>query len=320
MSQFDYYYSREAEQFTFYRIPKVLFTEEQFRKLSIEAKVLYGLMLDRMSLSMKSGWLDEQGRVYIYFTVADVQECLNCGRTKAIGLLKELDAGFGLIERKRQGLGKPDRVYVMNFISNFQKSENCTSGSPNSKKHTSGGSNSVPQEVPKTAPIDTENIKTEIIKTESIHPIPLLKDSEPLDGAMDMETLKGKWGYRALLDNYDASDLDSLFLLGLDVLNSSSASHRIGGQSIPSAAVRKRLLSLDLTHIDYVLECLKRVQTPIRNMRSYLLTSLYNAPSTIDAYYTARVSQDEAAGKEVMPPIPNYSNVSKKYERRSLLC
>ena len=64
---FDYYYTNEAEQFNFYRIPKVLFTDPRFSKLSVEAKVLYGLLLDRMSLSLKNDWIDEDGKVYIYF-------------------------------------------------------------------------------------------------------------------------------------------------------------------------------------------------------------------------------------------------------------
>lgn len=105
--KFDYYYSREAEQFTFYRIPKALFTDSSFHGLSEEAKVLYGLMLDRMSLSLRSGWIDAQGRVYIYFIHADIQTHLGCGHSKATQLLRELDSGIGLIRRKRQGAWKP---------------------------------------------------------------------------------------------------------------------------------------------------------------------------------------------------------------------
>ena len=116
--QFDYYRGMEAEQYTFYRIPKVLFTAECFKSLSCEAKVLYGLLLDRMSLSIKNRWFDEEDRVYIIFTVEDVMELLNCSRQKAIKNLAELDSekGIGLIEKKRLGLGKPNVIYVKNFI------------------------------------------------------------------------------------------------------------------------------------------------------------------------------------------------------------
>ena len=107
--QFDYFHGMEAEQYSFYRIPKMLFTEECFRGLSCEAKVLYGLMLDRMGLSIKNRWFDEEDRVYIVFTVEEIAEMLDCGTQKAVKLVKELDAdkGIGLIERKRRGLGKP---------------------------------------------------------------------------------------------------------------------------------------------------------------------------------------------------------------------
>ena len=112
---FDYYYKNEAEQFNFYRIPKILFTDKHFSKLSVEAKVLYGLLLDRMSLSLKNDWIDTDGKVYIYFKLEDAQECLGIGKDKCIKLFAELDKGIGLIERKRQGLGKPTMIYVKNF-------------------------------------------------------------------------------------------------------------------------------------------------------------------------------------------------------------
>ena len=116
--QFDYYRGMEAEQYTFYRIPKVLFTAECFKSLSCEAKVLYGLLLDRMSLSIKNRWFDEEDRVYIIFTVEEIMELMCCKTQKAVKLMKELDSdgGIGLIEKKRLGLGKPNVIYVKNFL------------------------------------------------------------------------------------------------------------------------------------------------------------------------------------------------------------
>ncbi len=114
---FPYYYGREAEQYAFYRIPKLLISDDRFRFVSTDAKLLYGLMLDRMSLSLKNGWLDSDNRVYIFFPVEEVMEALNCKSEKATKLLAELDGkkGIGLIERVRQGQGKPSLVYVKNF-------------------------------------------------------------------------------------------------------------------------------------------------------------------------------------------------------------
>jgi hypothetical protein len=116
--QFDYYRGMEAEQYSFYRVPKVLFTAECFKGLSCEAKVLYGLMLDRMSLSIRNRWFDDEDRAYIIFTVEDIMELMNCGRQKAIKTIAELDneKGIGLIEKKRLGLGKPNVIYVKNFV------------------------------------------------------------------------------------------------------------------------------------------------------------------------------------------------------------
>ena len=113
----EYFYGNEAEQYSFYRIPKTLFTDLCYRSVSMEAKVLYGLMLDRMGLSIRSGWLDEDGRVYIYFTLEDAIAMLGCGKDKAVRLFKELDMGSGirLIERRKQGQGNPARVYVKKF-------------------------------------------------------------------------------------------------------------------------------------------------------------------------------------------------------------
>lgn len=138
--QFRYYYKNQAEQFHFYKIPKVLFTDARFKGLSAEAKILYGLMLDRMSLSMKNGWMDSQNRIYIYFTLEDALELLGCGHGKAVRLFSELDSvkGIGLIERKKQGQGKPAKIYVKNFLEDEAEDgdtdENKTSQNRNSGK------------------------------------------------------------------------------------------------------------------------------------------------------------------------------------------
>ena len=118
-NSFPYYYGCEAEQYAFYRIPKLLITDNRFRLVSTDAKLLYGLMLDRMSLSLKNGWLDDSNRVYIYFPVEEVMEVMNCKSEKATKLLAELDGkkGIGLIDRVRQGQGKPSIVYVKNFAA-----------------------------------------------------------------------------------------------------------------------------------------------------------------------------------------------------------
>ena len=116
---FDYYYGDESNQFSFYRIPRQLITGSDFKRLSTDAKLLYGLLLDRMGLSAKNGWYDDAGRVFIYYTLDEIQEDLNCGHDKAVKLLSELDKGkgFGLIERVKQGQGRPAKIYVKRFTT-----------------------------------------------------------------------------------------------------------------------------------------------------------------------------------------------------------
>lgn len=125
--QYEYFYGAQAEQFSFYRIPKALFTEPNFRELSTDAKVLYGILLDRMSLSLKNQWLDAQNKVYIIFTVEEIMDALNCANQKATRLMVELEKQAGLIERKRQGLGRPNLIYVKNFAATIND-KNCEKG------------------------------------------------------------------------------------------------------------------------------------------------------------------------------------------------
>ena len=136
----EFFYGDEASQFTFFRIPRLLITSPRFNGLSMEAKLLYGMMLDRMGLSMRNAWHEEDGRVYIYYTVEEIAKDMNCGREKAIKLIAELDEskGSALIFRNRPGQGNPTKIYVKKFTtrevpisevgkSDFWKSENRTS-------------------------------------------------------------------------------------------------------------------------------------------------------------------------------------------------
>lgn len=113
----DYFYGNEPDRFSFYRIPKVLFTKAFFEKLSTDAKILYGLMLDMMSYSRANRWVDKDNRVYIQFTLQRAMAYLNCGKDKAIKLFAELDSenGIGLIERVSRGSGRTDLIYVKSF-------------------------------------------------------------------------------------------------------------------------------------------------------------------------------------------------------------
>lgn len=126
--KFDYYYGSQADQFSFIRIPKAMLTEKMFSSLSLQAKMLYGILLDRMGLSMKNGWFDSENKVYIIYQIAEIQEDLGFSKKKVIEYLAELES-FGLVEKKRRGLGLPSILYVKSFL--VQK--DCTNVIPEDK-------------------------------------------------------------------------------------------------------------------------------------------------------------------------------------------
>lgn len=294
---FDYFGTRESQQFSFYRIPTVLFIDPVFKELSVDAKLLYGILLDRMGLSAKSGWVDEEDHIYIFFVNTEIQDYMQCGHSKATKMLQELEE-IGLIRRKRQGRGKPDRIYVMNFISvktdDNEHAENKHAENQMSEKKASRPLKNSSPECLKSAPIYTDNNQTDMNHTDIFPPSPPGGNRDPPD---EYETakmvLRGKWGYVSLIDSYPRETIDNLILLGADILCSERATIRVGKESLPAQRVKDRLLSLNMTHIDYVLETFFRSSTQIYNTKAYLLTALYNAPTTIDAYYTALFHRNE---------------------------
>lgn len=155
---YDYFYGNQADQFTFYRIPKVLFTDPGLRCISAEAKILYGLLPDRMGLSAANGWLDDQGRVFIVYTIEEMMEQLGCAEQKTAKLLSELEKKVGLIERKRQGLGKPNLIYVKNFVDNpvYRASPLRESQILNCENHNSEFAEITALDYPKSQTNDTE--------------------------------------------------------------------------------------------------------------------------------------------------------------------
>lgn len=158
--ELDNFKLNESEQYAFYRIPKLLFSDA-FKDVSTDAKVLYGLFLDRMSLSRKNDWCDANGDVYIYFSVEEIMETINAGNQKVAKLTKELDQ-IGLIESKRQGLGKPNKLYIKNFASLNLKCENHISRT--CENHTSEDVKNGLQEIGKSHANNNDIIKTDSIK------------------------------------------------------------------------------------------------------------------------------------------------------------
>ena len=286
---FDYFYEEQSESYSFYRIPKMLFTEEIFEALSTDAKVLYGLLLDRISLSRENGWLDDAGRVYVYYTIKSVKKSMRCANTKACGLLRELDE-FGLIERKKQGLGKPTIIYVKDF-TRFRKAELLGSDRQNSViLHTGTLDNR-----------KSESNKTEKNKTESSKTNPILsradKDMDErtsyrnyLNSQLDMEIMYERYPY-------DRETLDAIMNLMLDVVCSKRKTIRIAGDDKPVRVVKSQFLKINSMHLEYVMDCMKKNPAKVRNIKQYLLAAIYNAPLTMQSYYQAWVNNDMAEGR-----------------------
>lgn len=292
---FDYFYGAQAEQFSFYRVPKVLFTREQFKQLSAEAKILYGIMLDKLDLSVKNKWVDEKGRVYIIYTIEQIMEDMNCADQKATKLLDELEKKCGLIERKRQGLGKPNLIFVKNFITGVEGS--MMARIQNRENHDSGAVNITTADYPKSRGINTNHNNTE---NNDINPIQSGFDEDGMCERNEYERyFRESLSIDVLLRENLGEEETILGILDLmvDVCCSKRSVIRIAGDDKPLAVVKSRFMKLNAEHIRYVLKCLSENTTRVRNIRQYLLTALYNAPATIRPFYQAWVNNDMATGQ-----------------------
>jgi len=303
---FDYFYGSGADAFSFYRIPKLLFTCDYFKGLSTDAKVLYGLMLDRMGLSVKNRWFDNDNRAYIYFSIEDAMEMLNCGKNKAIKSMQELDSeqGIGLIEKRRQGMGKANIIYVKNFsVDQEVKFNNQTSNesenaevyiSNRSLEQTSRGLQIKLPEVYIEDPNNTKINKTEMSNTES-NLILSIDDEMRLD---EMEAyskiIRKNLELDIMLERYPYEQelLQGIYELILETVLTKSKTIIIASNEYPTELVKSKLLKLNCMHLEYVMDCLKRNTTKVMNIKKYLLATLFNAPSTISSFYQAAVNYD----------------------------
>ena len=319
-TKFDYYYGIEADQFSFYRVPRLLIKDERFKGLSSDAKLLYGLMLDRMSLSMKNGWLDEENRAYIIYTVDAIMEDLGCAKATCVKIMKELDSekGIGLIEKKRRGLGKPDIIYVKNFATmsaeqEVKEPENTGKSTEvqklNFKKSnidTSRSSEIELAEVQDLAPIYTNYNKTDINYTDMSYTNPIYPSGEEnqTDDRMDgadayIEIIKEniEYDHHMKYDEINDRELyDELFELICEVVCVKRTTIRIAGEEYPYELVKSKFLKLRSSHLEYVMGCMKDTTTKISNIKAYMVTALYNAPSTINHYYQQEVQHDMYGG------------------------
>ena len=310
-TEFDYYYGVEAEQFTFVRVPKVLFTDkEHFGGLSNEAKLLYGLLLERMSLSRKNNWIDKHNRVYIIFPVEEIEESLDVGHEKALNLLKELDdqSGIGLVKKKRRGLGLPSILYVKNFIvkveqntdrvptsrstengiqevgkTDFKKSENQTSENPKNRLLEVRNSDS--------NNIDIKNTDMSYTYDQSIDQSRAgFQNFSPGDGLIDgidrntvEEEVKKQIDYDCLISDPDSSVVqmaEEIKDLMVDVL-CGERSVVSEGKRVSEETARAAYRKITYEHIQYVMKSLVSYPDKISRIDRFLTASLFNSVYTL---------------------------------------
>ena len=303
---FKYFTGKEVDAFIFYRIPKLLFTNDYFKKLSTEAKVLYGLMLDRMSLSVKNNWLDAENRPFIYFSIEDTMEMLNCGHQKAGNIIRELDTvtGIGLIEKRRQGLGKPTVIYVKNFVVHDEEmtertnSESRKSAFRKAESEISGKLKNGGLEASKSAANKKYFNDIEINNTESDHIASHVEEENRSDPKAETEvcssSIKQNICYDMLLQRYPMEKdlVNGIYELILEIEMTQGNRILIASNSYPADLVKSKFMRLDSSHIEYVISCFLTNTTRVRNIKKYMLAALFNAPTTIGGYYTAEVNHD----------------------------
>ena len=267
----------EAERFKFVRVPKVLF-EARYKKLSTDAKILYSLLFERMELSRKNGWHDDDGSVYIYFTLEEVCEVLGCGHDKATKLFCELES-YALLHRKKQGFGKPTKLYALKFYEECENTAVLNADLPQFDVLNSGRT-----EHGFSAGNNTD-INNNYISNTNL-------SISRYDVDATEQRIKEQLEYDILITKVGKETAEEIVLLITDVICGTNETVRIGKSEFPREVVRSRLFKLNCEHIEYVVDCMKENTTDVRNIRSYLLTALYNAPATIDNHYRAKVNHD----------------------------
>lgn len=286
----DYFYKGSSEQFVFYRTPKVLFTEPEYENLSIPAKALYGILLDREALSDKSGWVDEFGRIYVYMTNKSICKAMHISDKTATKLLVELEK-IDLILRVRQGQGKPTKIYVKNFMDmeklrflNRTNYDSCIGdcSDPESEKLRCNN----------TEINDTEyNDINHILSDKRYDDDSIDKYRDYFENRLRMQELKREYPHQIDI-------LEGIEDLIIDIVCSKKEWIRVNGENKPMSVVKGRFMKLDSSHIEYLLDSMKKTNSHIRNIKQYLIATLYNAPATIGSYYQQMVQHDLAHPSE----------------------
>lgn len=302
---YEYYYGTEAEQFNFIKIPRAFFTDkERFGTLSNEAKIMYSLLLDRMNLSMKNGWLDEHNRVYIIYTIDEIAETMGCGTNLAVRILKELDDenGIGLIHKKRRGFGLPTLIYVKKFFvgenaekrkaeksSECSKSEFISCENENSDVCKNNTLECSKGECNYTYPNKTDMSYTDNQSftqacEQSFSDSGNFGMNERIDRAAIEETVKLNIDYDCLMSNDDESVramVEEIKEIIVDVLCGEHSVY-VGGKKISDEAAKAAFGRLTSEHIMSALHNILNNPNQISQVDRYITAVLYNSSHTFN--------------------------------------
>lgn len=366
-----YYSTNPEKMFVFMKFPKILLSNPELKPISCEAKVLYTSMLDRQNLSKKNGWFDENGRIYITFRITEVMELIGCGRKKAVSLIQSL-VEHKLIEKKRIGLGHPNRFYVNeipsekentisnNLVCNAQEKEPCDLSEqeyPQSKaapdcprsarkettvvsdalRETSRSVHMILPEVSKgNSTFLTEKNKNNKnnnnlinhararVREEDCPEIPKSDTQNPavqVDHVRELESYRDQIRENIEYPAYNESDMEIVDELVEVISDTMLIDDRqelpIGGVMRPASVVKRRLLGLNHRHISYVLFCMHENTSKVKNIYSYLLTTLYHSAMTMKSYFLERVNHDALSWEPKQETRPFAPAQQRKYHTGS---
>ena len=312
---FEYFTLQENEKFVYFAVPQILFTDDKFKDLSCDAKLLYSFLLNRTGLSRKNEWYDrDTGRVFVYYQQAEACEMLHVGKDKARRLFTELE-DIGLIVRKKQGLGKPIKIYVKNFVSAGSSAQHDSDPETENQTAEKPVSRPLKNRCPDSEKIGVSSIEKSLSRNMMDQSLSIYPDSQPTETPQtdEKERMDEKENSTSVYAQtrekiriqVEAEQLgaagDELVQLMAWAATTEQAQILIHGIRHDTETVRKRFQLLTREHLQYVLDCLHETKTAIRSRRNYLLTCLYDAP---DAYAASHPAKNYNHGDVAVRPNP----------------
>ena len=309
----------KSEKYLYYPLPQMLFSDSKLRVLSSDAKILYSFLINRCRLSLKNEWYDSNGDFFVYYKQEEACEKLNIGVSKAVRIFNELEQ-IGLIKRKKQGQGKPTKIYIFDFAQEISDgksqtfypiSEKTVKTFQNDKSEKEAVSSDTDSEV-----LTSQNDKSCVLKmtspynnrlrnneirnnNQSIYQELAEKQLSEIDGWTDEEQdefeadVKEQIEYDILItQGIEQSTLDLIVDIIVEAYNPQANPLKINGQLVSPTSVIRQYGKLNSEHIKYILNCISEVSAKkrIKDLRGYLRTSLYNAPHTMELHTSNEVN------------------------------